>query len=412
MKPQLRQYYSLENKKENIIEGFFWNWKGPPGPPGPGGPIGPPGPRGPLGGPQGPKGDKGEVGDTGNIGKTGPQGPKGDKGDKGERGYKGELGPVGPPGPQGERGYKGKIGPSGPIGPPGPIGPRGYKGDIGEPGPIGEPGIGLPGPKGNQGERGPQGLKGDQGIAGPPGDFDSLLAYGNMILPNGSIVMWTGKEVPDGWALCDGNNGTPDLTDRFILGTNIDDNDYLNTGGSNKIEISLDNMPEHRHNGETDSKGSHIHEIKIKSNGLHKHSGESKSNGDHTHILNLDDKLNKLTYYKEEEEKSYVESEELKLTKDVYDINNNYVHNLDKNGNHTHDIVIKDNGSHSHEVEIESSNNHKHNIYTNSVGKGDPIDFKPRYFKLAFIMKIKSSEEIIKKNNVSGMSSDEDYMKV
>jgi microcystin-dependent protein len=36
----------------------------------------------------------------------------------------------------------------------------------------------------------------------------------------GMIMMWYGdiSEIPDGWALCDGNNGRPDLRDRFIVG--------------------------------------------------------------------------------------------------------------------------------------------------------------------------------------------------
>lgn len=35
-----------------------------------------------------------------------------------------------------------------------------------------------------------------------------------------SIIMWDTDTapIPSGWYLCDGNNGTPDLTDRFILG--------------------------------------------------------------------------------------------------------------------------------------------------------------------------------------------------
>ncbi len=39
-------------------------------------------------------------------------------------------------------------------------------------------------------------------------------------LPSGVIVMWSGSiaGIPTGWALCDGNNGTPDLRDRFIVG--------------------------------------------------------------------------------------------------------------------------------------------------------------------------------------------------
>ena len=37
-------------------------------------------------------------------------------------------------------------------------------------------------------------------------------------MPAGVIVMWGGLvvNIPAGWALCNGLNGTPDLTDRFI----------------------------------------------------------------------------------------------------------------------------------------------------------------------------------------------------
>lgn len=37
-------------------------------------------------------------------------------------------------------------------------------------------------------------------------------------VPAGGIIMWSGETVPDGWALCDGENGTPDLRGRFIYG--------------------------------------------------------------------------------------------------------------------------------------------------------------------------------------------------
>ena len=52
-------------------------------------------------------------------------------------------------------------------------------------------------------------------------DVRSALAAGNGV-PVGSIVMWAGSEasVPVGWALCDGTNGTPNLIDRFIIGSN------------------------------------------------------------------------------------------------------------------------------------------------------------------------------------------------
>lgn len=38
------------------------------------------------------------------------------------------------------------------------------------------------------------------------------------LVPPGLIVMWSGAQVPAGWALCDGQNGTPDLRDRFVVG--------------------------------------------------------------------------------------------------------------------------------------------------------------------------------------------------
>lgn len=39
-------------------------------------------------------------------------------------------------------------------------------------------------------------------------------------IPAGLISMWAGSigSIPLGWYLCDGNNGTPDLRDRFIVG--------------------------------------------------------------------------------------------------------------------------------------------------------------------------------------------------
>ena len=37
--------------------------------------------------------------------------------------------------------------------------------------------------------------------------------------PAGGIIMWSGTiaSIPTGWSLCNGSNGTPDLTDKFII---------------------------------------------------------------------------------------------------------------------------------------------------------------------------------------------------
>ena len=54
-------------------------------------------------------------------------------------------------------------------------------------------------------------------------DNSSALAnteFVHLILPYGSIIMWYGHttNIPFGWVLCDGNNGTPDLRNKFIVG--------------------------------------------------------------------------------------------------------------------------------------------------------------------------------------------------
>ena len=39
-------------------------------------------------------------------------------------------------------------------------------------------------------------------------------------IPSGFIGMWYGatNAIPSGWALCDGQNNTPDLRDKFVVG--------------------------------------------------------------------------------------------------------------------------------------------------------------------------------------------------
>ena len=38
--------------------------------------------------------------------------------------------------------------------------------------------------------------------------------------PSGGIIIWSGaaSAIPTGWVLCDGNNSTPDLRDKFVVG--------------------------------------------------------------------------------------------------------------------------------------------------------------------------------------------------
>ena len=73
-------------------------------------------------------------------------------------------------------------------------------------------------------------------------------------IPSGVVVSWYGDKanVPSGWAICDGTNGTPDLRDRFIVGAG---NSYAlkATGGSNTVSLTADQNGPHSHSGTTSS---------------------------------------------------------------------------------------------------------------------------------------------------------------
>ena len=50
------------------------------------------------------------------------------------------------------------------------------------------------------------------------GDGSNLTGVSG--IPAGGIIMWSGatNAIPSGWVICDGNNSTPDLRNRFVVG--------------------------------------------------------------------------------------------------------------------------------------------------------------------------------------------------
>ncbi|MCP4705973.1 MAG: tail fiber protein [candidate division Zixibacteria bacterium] len=71
------------------------------------------------------------------------------------------------------------------------------------------------------------GTSGVDGIVFPDGTKQTTAATGgSSSFPSGGIIMWSGTlaTIPSGWALCNGSNGTPNLTDRFIYGVGTGEN--------------------------------------------------------------------------------------------------------------------------------------------------------------------------------------------
>lgn len=56
----------------------------------------------------------------------------------------------------------------------------------------------------------------------------------------GMIIMWSGAiaNIPTGWALCNGSNGTPDLRDRMVIGASSDDASVAKTNVTGSLTTS------------------------------------------------------------------------------------------------------------------------------------------------------------------------------
>ena len=88
----------------------------------------------------------------------------------------------------------------------------------------------------------------------------SIEGFGTV--PLGGIIMWSGSDEPDGWALCNGQTKdgktTPDLRNRFIVGSGGEYNNGW-TGGQKSVTLTQSQMPSHNHTGTTNKDGAHEH---------------------------------------------------------------------------------------------------------------------------------------------------------
>jgi microcystin-dependent protein len=165
-----------------------------------------------------------------------------------------------------------------------------------------------------------------------------LQENGNALLPKGAIIMWYGTNSPPaGWAICDGNNGTPDLRGRFIvgIGKNEEGTEYKQNdkGGEDKPAITEKQLPAH----------SHYIDLTTTEDGLHGHGFEDKT------IFNQgsDDPR--------------------------------YQANGDGKGK---------SGSISNSTGNAGMHLHKVKGDTKSIGNGEKFDNRPKYYALYYIMKL------------------------
>ena len=187
-------------------------------------------------------------------------------------------------------------------------------------------------------------------------------------IPSGIIAMWSGASnaIPTGWVLCNGQNGTPPLQDRFIVGAGsaYQVND---TGGAESVTLSSSQIPSHAHSVSLTaaSNGSHTHgdTFAVSLSGL-----KTASAGAHTHTFSGSEAYGQIGT-----NSGFIKHYGRKIT-------------TSSSGAHTHTIS----GSASLTGSISSGGAHTHSVSgnTGSVGNSSSHENRPPYYALCFIMKI------------------------
>jgi len=177
-------------------------------------------------------------------------------------------------------------------------------------------------------------------------------------LPRGTIIMWSGSvaQIPSGWALCDGKNGTPDLRGRFIVGYDAADSDYAaigSTGGEKKHTLTKEELPPHGHTAVADYQQP-----------LHTVSWPSGPDGAHTHKV-----------------------EDTYRDKNVSEAWNIGAGNKPSGATGWKPSVTSSGSGHTHNIAV-SETAHSHNITVNPTGGGNAFENRPSYYVVAFIMKL------------------------
>lgn len=127
------------------------------------------------------------------------------------------------------------------------------------------------------------------------------------VMPKGGIIMWGGNitDIPKGWALCDGNNGTPDLRGRFIVGADNEKSPMPNEKGEpdshthpiSQQPLSFNTLPAGEHDHQTATKYWYLHDACnvcagkrtiVDANGRDVHLERTSKEGNHLHPIVLD----------------------------------------------------------------------------------------------------------------------------
>ncbi len=144
-------------------------------------------------------------------------------------------------------------------------------------------------------------------VAGVQSQIDAININNTVI---GSLFLYSGlfANIPANFQVCDGTNGTPDLHDLFMRGTDIEVNVGVTGGSADTVIPAHTHDADHGHTAFIDLDGQHSHAIGgIYQNSFHSFGMEnatvdtttnpllSDSKGAHTHPISLDDDITPTT---------------------------------------------------------------------------------------------------------------------
>ena len=215
----------------------------------------------------------------------------------------------------------------------------------------------------------------------------------NSEFPRGAIVMWSGAlvDIPFGWVLCNGQNGTPNLTDKFVKGVSTATTNPGINNGSHKLTILEDNLPQHSHRiVHTHTTKKHKHPNKH----MHKLNTFTEAAGQHTHDFKNDNIGWNAVLYKNNN-----------IISVSHDSNGGYIIGAatrkisGKNNDYTFSTETKPSFEHTHKIMLATENNEEltgemivevdqFTGESSNVGKNIPIDNRPAFYEVAFIMKV------------------------
>lgn len=187
--------------------------------------------------------------------------------------------------------------------------------------------------------------------------------------PVGGIIMYDGLEadLPSNWLLCNGQPGTPDLRDRFIVGTGPT---YALGATGGDITKTTSTNGSHSHGGATGSAGAHAHGNTFSVNAHTLNTGQIPA---HNHVAGTPE------YYTSDFENGYTTgATKSRPTAGQYNTNKyGYSRNTGSSYSHTHGLSggVSSAGAHTHTISADGGHAHT-------------VDVRPPYYALAFIKRV------------------------